>query len=127
MKFKLDGHPAQNKILAVHLPEPRERFLPHPSFLKCLIMNETRIIRVYMPDGKVAHVEMYCGDSLYSIPDHLKSRYPESFKGWNSCEIGLYHRAAGWVTTRLKAEDLSADLELLVVRRDISTERHIRQ
>lgn len=90
-------------------------------------MNGTRIIRVYMPDGKVAHVEMYCGDSLYSLPAHLISKYPGSFEGWNSCEIGVYHRAAGWVATRLKAEDLSAYLELMVVRRDISTERHIRQ
>lgn len=90
-------------------------------------MNRTRIIRVYIPGGKVAHVEMYCGDGLYSIPDHLISKYPESFKGWKYGEIGLYHRAAGWLSPWFKVENLSADLELIVVRRDVAAERQIRQ
>lgn len=90
-------------------------------------MDSTRIIRVYIPDNKVVQLQMFRGDWLYSLPDHLLSNYPEAFVGWIDHEFGFYHRTAGWLSMELKVGDLSAELELKVVRRDLALERDISQ
>lgn len=82
-------------------------------------MESTRIIRIHVPVGRMVQVQMHCDDDFISLRYHLVTKYPLSLPDWCQREVLFYHRTAGSLKMETRVKELSSDLELLVVRRNL--------